>query len=225
LHDVRTRLVDGQLYLASVPSAMAEADLDRRMLRMRDATIRFSRNIRASWERGIRREVEEYTERMAAFSLDGISPEERAHAFFALKRVRANQWFAPIRAVIAPAAMLQAGIGETPLDDAMAVVQEVGDLVITQGSAAFVAAIRHVADHLVHAGCIDAVGDMAWLEYDEVGTVLEHGTRYQATAIERRSAGVDQTGPMGPATIGPPLPTDAPRMYLLREILDLIAVR
>src|SRR5207302_8299748 len=65
LYDVRPRLIDGQLYLAAVPSAMAESDLERRMRRMRDATLRFSRNIRPPWEHAIRREVEEYNERIA----------------------------------------------------------------------------------------------------------------------------------------------------------------
>jgi hypothetical protein len=222
LYDVRSRLFDGQLYLAAVPSAMAERDLERRMMRMRDATLRFSRNIRAPWEREIRREVQEYNERMAAFPPRGATTAEIAAGLFAFKRVRANQWFAPTRAVIAPTAMLQAGIGDTPLEDAMAVVQEVRDLVVDQGTAIFDAAIEQVAARLVQAGSIDRPDDVVWLEYGEVRDALEHGSSRQAMVAARQAEAAHAGSNGGPATIGPTLPADAPRMYLLREVLALL---
>jgi hypothetical protein len=220
LHAVRARLFDGQLYLAPVPSAMAEGDLDRRMRRMRDATLRFSRNIRASWERAIRQEVVEYNERLAAFAPADATTAEIADGLFGFKRLRANQWFAPIRAVIAPTAMLQAGIGDTPPDDAMAVVQEVRDLVIDQGTARFDAAIGRIAERLSRAGCLDTQDDVYWLEYGELADALSSDPPLQATVTARRAA-VQSPVAERPVTIGPPLPPDAPRMYLFREVLAL----
>jgi hypothetical protein len=221
LHSVRARLFDGQLYLAPVPSAMAEGDLDRRMRRMRDATLRFSRNIRASWERSIRQEVEEYNERLAAFAPADATPTEIAEGLFGFKRLRANQWFAPIRAVIAPAAMSQAGIGETPPDDAVPVVQEVRDLVITQGTARFDAAIGRVAERLTKAGHVDDQDDVYWLEYSELTDALTGSAPLQPVIASRRTS-ARTTSAEGPVTIGPALPPDAPRMYLFREVLALL---
>src|SRR5207248_9685866 len=60
LYQLRSRLIDGRLYFAAVPSAVAEHDLPRRMQRLADASVRYTRDLRAAWERDGRQEVETY---------------------------------------------------------------------------------------------------------------------------------------------------------------------
>ena len=48
LYEVRPRLVDGELYFASVPSEMAERELDAQLGRMRDSGLRFTRSVRGA---------------------------------------------------------------------------------------------------------------------------------------------------------------------------------
>jgi len=223
LYELRARLIDGQLYLASVPSAMAERDLEIRLQSMRDSTLRFSRNIGVAWRREVRQEVEGYNERMDTFPPAEVPLTELSEELFTLKRVRANQWFASVRAVIAPFALLLEGIGESPPDDALAVVQDMRELVVDRGTVAFNAAVGRLAARLVAAGSIDQADDIDWLEYDEVQQALRSYGRYQTIVAERRAQAERKPGPLGPDHVGPPLPSDAPRMYLLREVLDLIA--
>ena len=223
LYEVRARLFDGELYLAAVPSAMAEDDLEAQLHRLRDSAIRFSRDIRAFWERAIRAEVEEYNERMSAFAAADAEDAQIADDLPRLKRVRANQWFAPIRAVIAPAVLLEQGVGQTPRHEAMAAVEEVRELVTRRGSAVFDAALTRVAERLVANGAIGAPDDIRWLEYEEVREALCGGGNYGAIVAQRRAAPDASAHRNLPESIGPALPVDAPRMYLLREVLDLIA--
>jgi len=223
LYELRARLIDGQLYLASVPSGMAERDLETRMRSMRDSTLRFSRNIGAAWRREVRAEVAGYNDRMAAFPPTAAALPELAEELFTLKRLRANQWFASVRAVIAPFALLLEGIGESAPEDALAVFEDMRTLVIDQGTAAFDGAVQRVAECLVQAGSLDQPEDVEWLEYEEVQEALRSGGRYQATVVDRRAQAERDPGPPGPDRVGPLLPSDAPRMYLLREVLDLIA--
>src|SRR5579871_2902986 len=137
LYRVHSRLVDGELYVAVMPSGLAEIDLERQMGRMRASTFRFSRNIRASWERDIRKEVEKSTEWMSAFPGSATAGPEAAEGFIQLRRTRANQWFDSIRAVFAPAALLQEGIGETMPADATEVLEDARHLVVERGTAAY----------------------------------------------------------------------------------------
>lgn len=223
LYEVRARLFDRELYLAAAPSAMAEADLDAQLQRLRDSALRFSRDIRAAWERTIRAEVEEYNERFAAFAPADADAVDIANQLPGLKRVRANQWFAPIRAVIAPTVLLlEQGVGQTPPDVAMAVVAEVRDIVVGRGTAEFESAVSRFGEHLVHSDALTSRDFIWWLDYQDVLGSLTHGPSYQPPP-ERLvpSSSAARTTP--PETIGPPLPADAPRMYLLREVLDLIA--
>jgi len=223
LYEVRHRLVDGHLYLATVPSPMAQRNLAAQMRRVRDSSLRFSRNIRAGWEPSARREVEEYNERMAAFPPAGATDAEVADTVPRLRRTRGNQWFISIRAVIAPTAMLQTGVGETPIAEALAVVQEMRDLVVGLGTAELDAAVGRVAGRLVANGCIAAPNDVDWLEISEMRDALQHGGDRRGFIAERQAAAAVPPAAESPPTIGPPLPPDAPHMYLVREVLTLIA--
>jgi hypothetical protein len=132
LHELRAKLFAGELYLAAVPSAIAERDLEAHRRRMCDSALRFTRDLRAAWQR-TRPEVEEYTRFFEGFHGDDL---------FRLRRVRANQWFAGVRAVVAPVALLlYEGIGQTPREDALAVLAEAREAVVEQGGAAFEAAL------------------------------------------------------------------------------------
>jgi len=221
LYEVRHRLVDGHLYLATVPSPMAQRNLTAQMRRVRDSSLRFSRNIRAGWEPSARREVEECNERMAAFPPAGATDAEVADTLPWLRRTRGNQWFISIRAVIAPTAMLQTGVGETPIAEALAVVQEMRHLVVGRGTAELDAAVGRVADRLVAKGCIAAPSDVQWMEISEVRDALEHGGDRRGLVAERPAAAAVPAAAAPPVT-GPPLPPDAPHMYLVREVLALI---
>ncbi|MBM2810778.1 MAG: hypothetical protein HW416_1537 [Chloroflexi bacterium] len=223
LYELRSSLIDGQLYLGVAPSPHAEGDLENRKRLTTETPLRYTRNIRAAWERGGRREVEDYTERMAAFPPAGVDGEELGEAFFKLRRVRADQWCAPSRAVICPAVICTLGSGETPVDVAMEVAREARDL-IGRGGAAFDAALNRAGERLAQAGCIDAAADVAWLEYSEVRAALELPSKYQATVRERQARAESIMAAPGAGTVGPPLPPDAPRMYLVRDVLELVGV-
>src|SRR4030095_13609684 len=54
LYQIRPRLIDGELYLASVPSGIAEREPETKLGLLRDASLRFTRNIRGPWERDVR---------------------------------------------------------------------------------------------------------------------------------------------------------------------------
>ncbi len=132
LAEIRGRLIDGQVYLAVAPSGIAAKDPAAHRKNMVDSALRFTRDVAAAWQR-IRAEVEEYSAFMAAFSGDDV---------FRLKRVRANQWFAPMRAVIAPTALLlYEGLGQTPREAALAAVDEVRREVQDRGAKLFVDAL------------------------------------------------------------------------------------
>ncbi|HLG72289.1 MAG TPA: hypothetical protein VK009_17870 [Chloroflexota bacterium] len=134
MSEIRARLIDGELHLTVAPSGTASRDLELHKKNMRDSALRFSRGVRAAWQR-VRPQVEEYSAFFEAFD-PGKSD------LFRLKRVRANQWFAPMRAVVAPTALLlYEGIGQTPREDALAAVAEVRHEVIDRGRALFYQAL------------------------------------------------------------------------------------
>ncbi len=221
LYALRSRLVDGELYLASVPSEFAERDLAAQLRRMRDSGLRFTRNIRGAWQRAIKREVEEDNELMAAFPAAGSSAGAVADGFSQLRRTRGNQWFAATRAVFAPAAMLEAE-GQPLPDDARVAVDEALGLIRDRGAELLNGALERVGQALVELGTIDQATDVHWLEYQEVRDALRDGRRLTHRVAERRASFAQPSGRAGPATIGPPLAPDAPRMYLLREVLAII---
>jgi len=220
LYEVRARLLDGELYLASVPSAMAERDLPAQLSRMRDSALRFTRSVRGSWERLIKREVAEYNDRLAQFAPADAGDREVAAAILPLRRTRANQWFAATRAVFAPTVMLQAGLGPGDAGEARAVCIEARALIHDRGTPLVRAALERVGARLARAGCIDRPEDVDLLEYPEVMSALETGADARPI-VNQRKAAASHAGAPGPDDLGPDLPPDAPRMYLLRDVLAL----
>jgi hypothetical protein len=223
LYEIRPRSIDGQLYLAVVPSGLADRDIEARIRNVSDRTIRF-RDILGGWRRDVGPQVEEDVERMASFPPSGASGEELHEAWLRFRRVRANQWFAPTRAVICPTALLKMGIGEGRSDEALSAVEEVREVVIRRGTDVFDAAIDRLGGQLVRAGCLAAADDVLWLEFDEVSAALERGSgAYQETVANRKTRASAETND-GPATVGAPLDPGDRRLFLLPEIFDLLGV-
>lgn len=222
-YELRARLVEGEIYFASVPSPYAERDIDTTMQRIRDSGLRFTRSIRRTWDRPIRGQVEEYNDRMAAFPLPDASGADVAVGLRRLKRTRANQWFAATRAVFAPRELLEQGVGETPADEAMAVVHEALTLVRDRGTEILDRALLRVGERLVLAGSLVAPEDVHWLDYEQVREALGRGGMQHQTVAAAQNQAARATGASVPETIGPALPPDAPRMYLIREILALLS--
>ncbi len=222
LYEVRTRLVEGRLYLASVPSEFAERDLEMQLERMRDSGLRFTKSIPGTWQRAIKREVEEDNDIMAAFPAAGSSASVVAEALTQLRRTRGNQWFAATRAVFAPAAMLASG-GKPLPEDASAVVDEALGLIRGRGGALLADTLERVGQGLVELGSIDQPSDVHWLEYQELKDALRDGRHFAQLVAERRIASNRGGAAPGPANFGPPLQPDAPRMHLLPEVLAIIS--
>lgn len=222
-YELRHRSINAQLYLAVVPSGLADRDIEARTRTVNDRTIRF-RDILGGWRREVRPQVEEDLERMASFPPSGPSGEELHEAWLRLRRVRANQWFAPTRAVICPTALLTVGVGEGRADEARKAVEEVREVVIRKGTDVLNAAVDRLGGHLVRTGCLAAAEDVLWLEFDEVSTALEKGSGpYRETVATRKSrAAADNRA--GPATVGAPLDLNDRRLFLLPEIFDLLGV-
>jgi hypothetical protein len=261
MYEIRARLIDGELYLASVPSAMAERELDAQLGRLRDSGLRFTRGVRAIWERAIKKEVEEYNERMAGFAPSSASDREVADGLAPLRRTRANQWFAATRAIFAPTVMLQHGLGETPVEEALEVSREALGAVRHRGTDLMTGAVLRVGARLARNGRIATPEDVWWLDLDEVRDALHPGQGsdsgsggrsrphlasptavgeepglhlatsatggvepgVQSLVEQRKSDHQKMAHATGPDALGPALPPDAPRLYLLREILTLIA--
>jgi hypothetical protein len=222
LYELRTRLVAGQLYLASVPSAFAERDLQAQLKRMGDSGLRFTRDIRGTWQRAIKREVEEDNDIIAGFPAAGSPNTAVANGLAQLRRARGNQWFAATRAVFAPAAMLEAG-GKELSGEARAAVDEALGLVRDRGSALLNEALERVGQGLVELGSIDQPSDVHWLEYQELRDALRDGRQLTQRVADRRAAFSTAGGASAPATTGPALPPDAPRMHLVREVLAIVS--
>jgi hypothetical protein len=224
LYEIRPRSIDGQLYLAVVPSGLADRDIEARIRNVNERTIRF-RDILGGWQRDIRPQVQEDLERMAAFPPPGVSGEPLHEAWLRFRRVRANQWFAPVRAVVCPAALLQAEAGEALSDESLRAVAEVRDVVIREGTRVFDAAIERVGNMLVRAGCLDAADDVLWLDFEEVSTALESGAgAYQETVARRKTVAASTDKGQGPVSVGAPLDRNDRRLFLLPEIFDLLGI-
>ena len=222
-YELRPRAIDGQLYLAVVPSGLADRDMDARIGTVSERTIRF-KDIRGGWLKEIKPQVEADLERMGDFPPAGASGEQLHEAWMRLRRVRANQWFAPTRAVISPTALLKVGVGDpSRRDEAMAACAEVRDIVIGQGGPAFEAAVSRLGDLLVKLGSLKSAADLQWLEFEEVSTALEQpGAAHQEIAARRKAASTAASE--GPATVGAPLDLTDRRLFLLPEILELLGV-
>lgn len=222
LSEVRARVFGGHLYLAPVPSPLAERDPNEQLRRARDSSLRFSHNLRGAWEGAGRAEVEEYNRRLATAPPADASDEEVAAALLRLRRDRGNQWFVAIRMGAATPALLRARGDPFPVDDARLVLAEVRELVLRRGSAELTGAVERIGERLVRRGSLATPEDVYWLTLDEVQAAFRQGGD-QRCPVELRRATAVQAGAVAPEVIGPPLPPDAPRISLLRQVLSLLA--
>ena len=225
LYALRSRLVNGRVYLAAVPSAVAEADLAQRLKNIHAQSVRFTRNIEDAWERQIKPEVERYNRRFAELgSFTGSAPE-LAQRLRQLRRERGNQWFAAIRGVIAPAVLLQQNVAEfgaAVIETAKRLTGAALALVADQGGKLITGALVSIGQRLTDAGVIDRAEDIFWLEWQEVTGLLQVAEdRCTLVAERKRDSGLNLSVTM-PDAMGPDLPADAPRMYLLADILWLL---
>lgn len=225
LYALRSRLVNGRVYLAAVPSAVAEANLAQRLKNIHAQSLRFTRNIESAWQRQIAPALERYNRRFAELGSFAGSPAELAQQLRQLRRDRGNQWFTAIRGVIAPAALLQAHgaeFGPALVETAQRLTAAVLTLVAEQGGDLIADALVKVGQRLTDAGVIGRAEDIFWLDWDEAVALLTSGEDRSSVVAERkRGHGLDYSVTM-PDGIGPELPADAPRMYLLTDILRLL---
>jgi hypothetical protein len=61
-----------------------------------------------------------------------------------------------------------------------------------------------------------------WLAWAEILQSLESSSDRRAPVAERALQAAREVNLAAPEMIGPPLPQDAPRMYLLGEILQML---
>ncbi|MCH8198873.1 MAG: hypothetical protein IIA54_02235 [Chloroflexi bacterium] len=228
LFEFRTQLVDGALYYASVPSALAERDLEGQWRRLRDASLRFMRSVPRGWERAIGPEVDGYNRWIEEMADPALTAEQMAEQLLQLRRVRGNQWYTALRGVFGPGALFEHRLqrGEAPEEDApgiRAVVQAAREAVAVRGGELMTAALERVGASMVDAGSLDGPADLHWLEWGEVRDAFEQRTDCRGVVAERKRASATPTdhGALEPS-IGPELPADSPRMFLVRETMALI---
>ena len=181
--------------------------------------------------------IEGYNHWMAGFVSQSGSSQELAEQVRQLRWVRGNQWFNIIRPVVAPTALMQRWANEAiqqkgrDSEDAQTAVRAAKDAVavakealsaVEHGKTILFSALREVGGRLTQVGFLKEPEDIFWLQWMEARNTLENGGNREAI-VAKRKAEADQLGRSNlPSTLGPPLPPDAPRMYLIREIFDLI---
>jgi hypothetical protein len=216
------------VYLAAVPSATAEGDLAQRLRNIHDQTLRFTRNIERAWERQIKPELERYNlgfEELAAFR---GSSAELAGKMRKLRRDRGNQWFTAIRGVVAPAVLLQRSAGELGRDNGILagnLVRATLAMVRERGKALVNRALAGAGERLARDSVIESPADVHWLEWGEVCDLLHSPGDRNALIVQRKLASEREAALMPAATLGPKLSPDAPRMYLIPEVLRLLDAR
>ncbi len=228
LYALRSRLHNGRLYLAVVPSAMAERNLSHRMQSIRDQSFRFTRNVYGAWQRQIKPEVEGYNRWFEETASFRGPVSEFAERFCKLRRVRGNQWYAVIRGVVAPTAMLHEGLVASPSDAVVKAETALGEaleVVKARGSTLVYQVLGDVGKRLASNGSIEKAEDIFWLEWRELEKDLEGGNDRVALVAARKAENENLLREETPGQIGPELPLTAPRMYLVREVLDLLTGR
>lgn len=233
LYQIRPRLIDGELYVASVPSGIAEREPETKMGLLRDASLRFTRNIRGPWERAIRQEVEGYSSWMAEPLPE--APADLAERFRQVRRVREIQWFVMGRSVVGAFALLRKRLDDLPansedrpkvaaaVEDGTAVLRDALDLVRDQGGAHLGGFLERTAKRLTDMRVLDAPEDIHWLEWREVRQALAEPGDWKARAAERKAQAL--TAPSGPVPdeVGSQPAPNALHMHLVREVLGLLA--
>lgn len=232
LYQIRPKLIDGELYVASVPSGIAEREPETKLGLLRDASLRFTRNIRGPWERAIKQEVEGYSAWMAEDLPD--SPAEVAERFRQARRVREMQWFVTDRAVVGSFALLKSRLDDMPasaegrdkvaaaVEDGAAVLKEAMQLVREEGGARLEDFVRRTSKRMVDMRVL-APGDIHWLEWREVRRALIEPGDWKAIAAERKARGEKPPAGSVPNQFGPDPSPSALHMYLVREVLALLA--
>ncbi len=238
LTEVRSRLVEGRLYIAVAPSGDAEKDMPRRLQRVVDLSLRYTRDIRGSWQQQVRPKVKDYNRWMAEFESNSPSAKELAEQVRQLRWVRGNQWFNIFRPVVAPTALMQHWANEAikikgsdseearsaveAAEDAASVAKEAMGAV-ERGRTLLLSTLRGVGDRLGHLGSLKEREDVFWLQWMEVRNTLANGGDAKALVVKRKSEAAQLGEASPPTTLGPHLPDDAPRMYLIREIFALLS--
>jgi hypothetical protein len=227
LYALRSRRVNGRVYLAAVPSASAERDLPRRLRHIHDQSVRFTGNIQDAWNRQIKPEIELYNrwlEETASF--DG-SAREFEKRFCQLQRQRGNQWFTAIRGVVAPAVLLRRDAGESAGSGVVDLAEDLAGQALAsvagEGGKLLRAILQRVGERFSGENIIEAVDDIFRLEWMEVRALLQTARDRRALVAERKAEAGRHASLPAPASIGPSLCPDAPRMYLLPEVLELLS--
>jgi len=238
LTEVRSRLVDGRLYVAVAPSADAEKDMRRRLQSVRDLSLRYTRDMRGFWQQQVQSKIEGYNSWMAEFVSKNGSSKELAEQVRQLSWVRGNQWFNVFRPVIAPTALMQRWANEAiqqkghnsedarsavrVAEEAAAVAKEALGAV-EHGKTILLSALEEVGGRLTQVGSLKEAEDIFWLQWMEVRNTLENGGNREAIVAKRKMEAARLGRSNLPSTLGSPLPDDAPRMYLIREIFTLLS--
>ena len=231
LYQIRPKLIHGELYVASVPSGIAEREPETKLGLLRDASLRFTRNIRGPWERAIKPEVEGYNSWMAEPLPE--SPAEVAERFRQARRVREMQWFVADRAVVGSFALLKSRFDDMPasaegrdkvaaaVEDGAAVLHEAMQLIREQGGVRLDDFIRRTSRRLVDMQVL-APGDIHWLEWREVRRALTEPGDWKAIAAERKAQAEKLQPGSIPEEIGTNPGPKALHMYLVHEVLELL---
>ena len=225
LYALRSRSVNGRVYLAAVPSAMAESNLPQRLKNIHAQSFRFTGNIERAWERQLKPEIELYNRRFEEISSFAGSASELAETLRKSRRDRGNQWFTAIRGVVLPTVLLRQRVGEVGREiGALAedLSRQALDLVADRGKALIRSAAARMGEYLVAADVIEKADEVFWLEWTEILELLRSGKDRRALVAERRVQAARYADAPAPAILGPSLPPDAPRMYLIGEILKLL---
>jgi hypothetical protein len=131
-----------------------------------------------------------------------------------------------IRGVVAPTAMLRK-LGGSKSAEALLKAErataEALDAVAQRGSAHVDTMLHKIGKHFVDSGSIKTAEDIFWLEWAEFRENLETRTDRHALVAERKANAERWLRSDAPEQMGPPLPPDAPRMYLITEILSYLA--
>jgi hypothetical protein len=225
LYALRSRLVNGRVYLAAVPSAMAESNLPQRLKNIHAQSFRFTGNIERVWERQLKPEIELYNRRFEEIANFAGPASELAEQLRKLRRDRGNQWFTTIRGVVAPTVLLQRNAGEFGAEIGMLaedLTRQALGLVADRGKTLIRSAAARIGERLVASHAIDRADDVFWLEWTEILELLQSRQDRRALVVERQAQAARDADSPSPAILGPSLPPDAPRMYLIGEILKLL---